>query len=770
MPFSFKSKVREFQSDFLLSRAEEFTNAGLIKSESEFKLLIEDLLSKVSINNESLTEVESFKVVPRENVDARKYKDLILSVEADLKTLYKELTEAKTVISVNDKKSRATYRLIKGKIASMKKQLNLLRQKSFDVTNSVEAFLESFIDSNQFMFMSNTKVDQKTGKLQLKPSDIISYNESFNIDKVELSILPTDNKKNGVIFSHHFLNDPVRDYKSGDRNIFKSGLWKVQLLTSGVPRIEVSDIAGRTKFNGVLMYLDIFFTGHNIINKLELDPYGEYELELVEVQYKPRIEDAWRAATRENTADRSFTKVNASSSDIIIVQNIVPFNAKGLRLIFFQDDGKDLNKVISEARDAETKVIRDLEQRRFLITETEKEQDLDKPLKLTKSPDEASVYEKVISEIEKKPGIKNMQEAVLKILAPDPEVINLATNDYKLYEAGLWSMSPQLNVYGGGSNFGLYISHNPTDENSGYSLEGMAPTQVKLAVNQETPASTSIDWYILNDKGDVQIPILPDGDVSRMEANGYITWELLSKGTQGRLKKVFLTDFPQHPNFFPFIRIFKNGREVSPSGDYSSIIEDYNSRTLFVPSLGFTENSIYTIDYSPSKIETVECWIIKKTSTEDDVLDIQDAVVFARKEKAQDFIDQNTDSNGVSLSDKYIPERSMCHLDEYSDWFLNGSIHTFIDLSALSLIGLSEEWKQFSTFAGGTALDTFQFFRTEQTRASWLRGDPSAPKPVSEGGDTFEEWHGLAPSIPIFSNKLIENLDSKGGTNVLFTE
>lgn len=242
--FNLENKSLQYVNEELDARLGKLTSQGLIRSEQEYRRVIEDLVKRVDTDFNRVTNPENYVVAADDSVSSRMLTQLFEDIQADLRILYKELSDAKKILDLSREQNRRFFRRIKTKIAAMQKELAHFRQSSFNTESAGYTFFESFDTANSAMCLLNLVVDEKVGEMRLKPVEVTTHNDPEDIENIELTEHPGENRDGGLFETTNPANTFEHNLSKGDRQMLKSGLWKFQLMAAKAPQVFL-DIFGR---------------------------------------------------------------------------------------------------------------------------------------------------------------------------------------------------------------------------------------------------------------------------------------------------------------------------------------------------------------------------------------------------------------------------------------------------------------------------------------------------------------------------------------------
>ncbi len=764
--FIFEDKNNDYLNQEVDLRLSELTSQGLIKSEEEYKRVIQNTLNSIDADLQRITDVKKYAVKSDETISSKQLNELFTDLESDVRILHKEISDIHHVIDLTFDRNRLFYRRIKNRIAAIWKEIQHFRENTFNIEASNYTFFESFSE-NSVMHLSGLTIDKKTGTLVLAPGYINSFSDSSDIASIDMSLYPAANKDGGVIDTTNIKNTFDYNYSSGDHTLLKDGLWKVQMLTADIPEI-ILDIFGRgmnRTYRGIVTNIEITFTSQKIINEINVDPYGDFSTKVIGVRYQvDETSTEWL-----DVVDENGVTVTSSDVDWIVLRNFAPISAKKLRIYFYQPNYQIISRLLNSVDSMVDKMVKALIEQRFeKVNYKYKSKD---QFPKWDTSEEADLYDEIMKIIDEGGDISTLESQITNLLVPQPIDISADIRNWKLFNLGAWSIDPRNVAYSPQST-GVYISHDPRDHTSGFKVTNGVPSYVKLYTQQSEPSTTSIEWSLLVDTDNVnykEIPIIPNNDIWRNETakyNEHLNLKYYSRAARQvvnhkNMYNVFKLDFPIHPAYIASIVITENGLPLAASN--YRYFEFYNSTELYVPNADLTNNGIYTIKYIPAMLDTVKCWtIIPNTLPRAGQVDIGTMCVFATKQAAINMVNLLKQSitiankpKNVVVSKGYTIVSQLCTVKEYNFWFLNGTVNTFID-SALD--NDNDRNNQISWFA--TNDKNFKYNMSD-TRVTWLFRTnvfiTQKVTPYSENGYDEYTWKELPAAVPSVKIKEIQH-------------
>ena len=731
-------------------RLSQLTSQGLIKSEDEYKLVVQNTLNSINSDLSRITNLSNYTVKLDDPVSSTQLNNLFIDLQSDMRILHQEMVDINRVIDITFERNKLFYRRLKNRIAAMWKQIELFRQQSFNLEGSTYTFFESFSE-NSGMYLVDLDVDTKSGILALTPGYINSFNSSADVANVTMTLFPEANKDGGLFDTTNATNTFTYNFTQGDRMMLRNGLWKMQMLTAAVPEIalDVFNTGNTQSYRGIVAYVDITFASQRLINHIDIDPYGDFTTTILSLSYLPSETSVdWL-----NVVDNTGNLISGADNDWIVLRNFVPFSAKTLRIKFYQPNYQTVNQLLNQVDSMVDKMVQGIIENRF-----------DKIKYNYNGPDQfpkfnsftdGDIYDQVMDIIETGGDISTLQGQITNLLIPQPITIQADVSNWKLFNLGAWEIDPQLVGYAPQS-VGIYVSHDPTDHTMGYQLAGGSPTYARLYTSQTEENTTSIEWSLLADVDGlnyVEIPIMANTDTYRIEscicgdynALKYSTSIYRTNTNYSNKYSMIKLSFPVHPEYQSLLTIYENGVEfISNDLSYADF---YNSTELYLPTSNFVAGNSYTIKYVPAVIDTVKVWTIAPNQTPiHGMIDFGSMCAFANAKAADNMINilsnfSGTPPSNVSIASSYTKVSHLCTRTEFDNWFRKGVVNTFIDAAVDHDDNMTTT---ISWFTGGSI--HFEY-HTSDTRATWLYRS-NCTTPYSENNNNVYTWDAMVSAVP----------------------
>lgn len=693
--FSFNSTISDVQNRIVAASIRDVSNLNLLKSEEAIREVIKSYTERFNAAEGMLTNVAKYMAKSKDLVRLQDFNDLFESFYIDLAALYNDLEAVDQVLKLNLHRNKNYYLVIKKRIRDLWQRLHLTRLNVYDLSPADESFYESFYSNVASSFISNITIDKKNGYLYLEPKIRKVFNNFNHIKAVTETNYPVENEDGGVVFTTSSLNDLNENYSDGTRDILKHGLWKEEILCTDIPSLTLN-IGSDTReikrnYRGVVSIVDIEYNYPVEINRLDIDVFGEKVLDIDAVLYKGKESDEWKIAKLEDDDPMdeanpfSQTKkysVRGRAFDVISFLNLQKIKVKFLRLVFNQQNYSLLNSNSLPERTAEQQITEDLSQRRYELVKfgTSTEEELTSPVEDTST----SMYSKIMAIVESTRDIQTMLDRINEVLVPSVNVLTTNFATTAKFEVGAWSIEPLIEEYT--PLVGKYDSKP-------YTIKDRHLLSVTLNSEQETPASTSCNWYIQT-KGRV-IPIQENASNWRKEPLNII--DMSDHGTFGAWPGSFvLLDFPVDPNNSDLIGIFENGQF-----DYSfdTKIAFLNSRLLYLHDLTEPARGRFAIRYPVALYNCVSQYVLSPKPGNDtnisSIIDTPLGIISSRREILQSFINSTTlneindeeTNEPRAISDIYTISMGLSTIEEARIWYGSDfSKCIFIDESIYSTI------------------------------------------------------------------------------------
>ena len=745
-------------------RLTQLTSQGLIKSEDEYKNIIQTTLNSIDKNLSRITDLKKYTVKTDDTISSKQLNNLFIDLQSDMRILHQEMADINRVINLTYETNKLFYRRLKNRLAVIWKEIELFRQQSFNIESSTYTFFESFSDSSE-MYLVDLLVDTKTGILGITPAFINSFSDSSDVALVEMTLYPEPNKDGGLFDTTTAENTFSYNYTSanGDRMMLKNGLWKVQMLTAAVPELalDIFNVGTTTSYRGVIAQVDITFVGQKMINKIDIDPYGDFSTTILGMSYLPdETSGSWI-----NVTDDSKNVISGSDVDWIVFKNFTPFSAKKLRLMVYQPNYQNINRLLNSVDSMVDSMVQGLVEKRF--DKINYQYNGPEEFPQYNSFEDGDIYDEVMDVIENGGQIATLESKITDLLVPQPIAIQGDITNWKLFNMGAWEIDPQ-NVGYAPNAMGIYISHDPNDHTAGYKMTNGTPTYARLYTTETEDNTCSVEWSLLADVDGVnyvEIPIMSNTENTRTESvdtASYIPLQYAIKPYRtninyNNLSSMIKLDFPIHPSYVSEITVLENGNSFIVYD--LSYADFYNSTELYLPTANFNSNSSYVIKYTPAIIDTVKVWtLVPNITPSNGVIDFGSMCAFANSIAADNMINilqnfkaaSNTPKpSNISIAGSYTKVFHLCTRTEFDAWFNKGQVNTFIDAAVESATDSSN---QISWFVGG-APD--YVYNSEVTKLTWLYKS-NVPSPYSENTTDMYTWDNLISAVPQLTIKRIQ--------------
>lgn len=763
------------QRRLFLSKLENLTNTGLIKSEVEYKRYLTSVLSTLNKHNTQLFDSKDFQIKYSDFIAFKTYKESLELIYYDLFTNYTETDKIKEFLKNNLNKNKQFYKNIRERIRHYWKSLALLRANSYDVTSSTKSFIESFFNRDNNFYMENCEINDKVNTLHLTPMVRKQFNNSIDIDRINVSITPVENDQGGVFYTHTDKNSLEYNYKYGKRDMLQNGLWKIQLLTEGIPECYLDINSKKKRFYGITATMDIYFTGMKPINRIYIEPYGEFYTKIITIQYLK--DNTWKPFRKYDNNTGTYNPISGEKI-IFDFMNIECVSTNAIRIIFSQENYKTLDNYIFNQTDAFSKLIKEIQENRYdFINKIDiSDKYLTKPSDPTNLKN--TTLEAINNIIFETDNFTDTENKIRELLFPSLKNIQFNSN-WRVYELGAWEINPQYMQFS--DQGGTFCSHIE----GGYSIEKL-PFEVSLTTKEELPDQTFIEYYITDEKEKTFVPFMPLNQKRRKEINRMKIYPQMYTCTSIWPDYwVLQTDFPIQEDMIPYTNIYINGSKMNLDTNWKTKVCFYNSRTIYIMGYKYNPKDTVVIEYYPDKLNTVEVWCLKPNNTDlskvphdynwdpifpdgkDPGMHLDHGMLFATKEAAMEFLflfDDKIESFPVegflpvlkgskNMQISYTPILTYCNFNEFKLWFLNGQRSRFYDYYFADpykggvTVGplVNDGFFDSDSYIRATIGDIY----TSYTRSSWMYADN--PIYVSNFFNPFSKNSDLLP--PHFGGK-----------------
>jgi hypothetical protein len=679
MEFNYTNSINDTQNKLIGQSIRDVSNLGLLKSEEAIMAVIKSYKDRFNTIEGHLTKASEYVVKSREVVKVDKFNNLFESIYIDLSALYTELELVDTVLNLNLYRNKNYLSVIKKRISHLWTRLNLARLSIYDSNPASEAYHESFNTQFNLVDYNNITVDRRFGFVHLNPIKKILHNDAVQIKTITSETYPVHNEEGGVFHTTNVLNTFKENYENGSKDMLKNGLWKEEVLAINIPDMVVNigdtDVPIWRSYSGVVSKVDIEFASSTPINRFDFDLFGELATKIDQILYKTNKDDTWQIVKYESddlldteNSTYSYNKVaQLSSYDIINFINLIPFNAKYLRIIFVKENYNLVDSVALNNDMTNDAVYNDFSERRYEVLRFGTH--IDDKLSVPTNDENMSLYSQIVSIIE---STKDLDRTLNKInLLLNPK-INLTTVDFNRlikYELGTWSIEPFEETY----------SNLPgTFKSIDYKIMDKSLLSVSLFASSTVPKTSTCNWYI--GVGNQEVPIIENNISWRKERANIVN---LSNVAQfGSFPGAFiLLDFPVDAALAEGISVYHEDRLIT---DCISKISFFNSRLIYINDLIFTNANI-VIRYPVDTYSTVNVYTLYSNTIDTYML----GIVASRKNALQYLLNVHP-----SLKDKYVINSAYASKSECRGWFganFDQSIFCDASLNIISELA-SQEW------------------------------------------------------------------------------
>ncbi len=520
------------------------------------------------------------------------YNEFMQSIFVDLRSVYRESNISSFAISKNEMINKDLVAIIRGRLDRITARINGINAMAEERLTS--ARFENFSDFHRSVF-DGTEISAD-GSLTLAPigDETNTYNTGADIQSIEKQIFPTAVNVDAVPHPDQDLLYDYSDAPTAKRDLRASANTNRQMLAAGIgnnywretiladqPLVHFIELE---RFDGVVVIITINFTRSRDINSIIIDPFTDRNLEIFKVRYRD-TKSRYRTSTFYDNS-----KVHARSNRRIHLKNIQDIiRTDSIEIWFYQRNFTKKNLLIDGNKYYEDRIWNDMLAREYSdiasryspgeLTKNARDYTIDK---LTQSRE----YDRAINLFLAKADPDAVTRDVLNL--DDKEDVELDRVEYTL---GAYSINPQTVLYPG-SDPGVYVSHR-SDE--GYLADIRPVTDIQLSATYETPALTSIEFYIEDEESRVQIPIVPrEADIWRQYIDA--TGASAASGDFG-----FITFETMFPVISGSLTTFKNGQNIDDLLNPSLVqIDSSGSLSTVFEATGVVikPNDIFVVEYS----------------------------------------------------------------------------------------------------------------------------------------------------------------------------
>jgi len=586
--YQYNSNVSKTQNTLIAQNIKTISNLELLKSEEAIRSVIESYMDRFEAIGNVITKASKYVVESKDIIDLKLFNDLFGSIFIDLNSLYKEIESVENVLYLNLYRNKNFYLNLKKKTRELWNKLYITKVSVANNSKDV-SFIESFYTDIAAQESSNIFIDKKNGYVSINPITTKIVNNEFEIKTAKSITYPLPGDDTGVIHSVHPLNSINTSYSSGNKNLLKNGLWKEEIYTKDIPNMDINvgsiDVPIYRTYSGIVSIVDIEFVFPIKPNKLNFDIYGEFSTNIDGILFKNDIDEEWKIAKNFKGDD-----IEGEGFDIISFNNITNIEAKFLRIIFYQKNytmissSKDINDNLEE------QIIKDLSENRY---ETIKFETYLNDLSVPNNQSNKDLYHKLLNILETNKSINNSLQKIEQILIPSLNIKYVDFDTTYKFEIGAWSIEPIINRYGiKSSNF----------KSLPYEINDKSLLSVSLNTIQETPNTSTCNWYI--NRSNIDIPILENSNNIRREPANFIKLDNLFNFKSWPGSFIAL-DFPMDINKTSNIKIFCNSILVT----YNLVF--LNSQLIYIHNLTKPNRSKYVIEYNVNNLDICKIYTLK---------------------------------------------------------------------------------------------------------------------------------------------------------------
>ena len=673
--FNYKSTIKDVQSRLVSQSIRDTANVDFLKSEESLSEVIKSYQDRFKSVEGMLFDATRYVAKSANIIRVEDFNEMFESIFIDLVALYNDLDMVDRILKLNLGRNKNYFLIIKKRLRDLWHKLHLTRLLIYDENPSDESYYESFFTKINAKKLQNAAVDKKSGFLHLAPEFTKVHNLSSVVKNVTATTYPEHNDNGGIRYTSSNLNSFEENYTNGERDMLENGLWKEQILCNEIPdfnlNIGSSTIPINRTYKGVTSIIDIDFVYPVDVNRLDFDVFGELTTKIDAILYKPTSDANWDILTFvnpnrspvEDEYGEKLRSVKGNAFDILALYNITKVAAKHLRIVLNQENYVFLDTKSIDEKTVDEKIQDDLSERRYEVIKFGS--DIDDLVSKPTNDENQSLYYKLISIIESTTNIEEILDKIDDILNPKINVVSYNYERTAKFEIGAWSIEPKIETYT--QAIGKFDS-------MAYKLPDRPLTSVSLVTKQETPKSTTANWFV--NIGDRNIPVVENNKTIRTEplyAIDMTSYASLSTWTNGTF---FLLDCPLSSVSYDDIYISVNGGVFNRVSLYGNIVY-LNSRLIYIDAISDPFEALYTIQYPVEIQGSVNLYVpiaLAGDSPQEVVLDI----VSSRYEVLKAFIEeekwvaitQKGDTNEtIFLKDQFGIASAVATITEAKLWF-----------------------------------------------------------------------------------------------------
>jgi len=671
--YDISNELKQIQNILVNNSITQNTNTELLNSEKNVKALYVEYKKKMEAVGEKLFNANELLVGPKQVITKSYFDTVFNDVYLDIHALYLSIKYIDDILDINLEKNKKFYSTLEKRIIELENKLDIARLNIDSVTGFDKMYFEGFNNMNEDSYYYNLKLHKKTGELTLKPIDTKTYNNAYQLKSVTSSTFPVVNEDGGVINTTNYLNTFDSSYHlDGQNDMLQNGLWKEQLYVNEIPdmvfdinKFLPNGVTYKYQTQGIVSFIDIEYKYAIDFNFLELDLFGEYQTSIMSIFTRVNEQDPWVAVkyhikdlTNIHTFD-NFTE--KSAFNYISFNNLELRQCKFIKIMLNQKNYKLLKSKPSQDESYNAKVFKDLSERRLDVIKLDSASD-GKPA-VPKTYNYNSFYAELVNIIEYSNNVNDMFKSIVDVLNTNTNIIKTDFNKTLQYEIGTWSIAPKLINY---SKHGTYKS-------SVYKYDETALVSASLLTKQIDVEKGTCNWYLSDNDGTYNAPIIPNDDVFRKEILTVINDPYYNSITDSNGDNMFTTgtlinlDFPIMPGTLPLISIFEDDSLLNYN---DLIVTKLNSTLLYIENILEYSKHSYVINYIPSKYDSVAVYTLYNNKKDlNNILEYN--IITQRRSILELLIDKLGDNN-------YTIKRVLCTIDEFKYYFDAGEYNVCV--------------------------------------------------------------------------------------------
>lgn len=534
--------------------------------------VIEPSLAALIVSVDSSSTPRPITALPEigDKISSVTYNEFMEAVLVDLTAVYEQNANNFFVVSGIEMKNKDFAASTRAGLLRTKAKLEAIRAIA---SKRYSAAVHDNFNNTSRIFLDGMKVTDDG--LTLSPSKSTIHNTSYDIAAVGKTVYPSEEQMESVKSPDQDVVYNYGEALDGTYKVAQSPYVNRTLLQRGtgsfwrdtfLSKHQVLHYIDGALYDGITVVLQLEFTSPKSINQLLVDPFTEHEMLILKIRWKD-VNEVWHDAILD---DGSLATGSGTGS--ISINNISGIEGATAIDIWFAQRNYKLSKyLVGGDLFYQDKVWAEMLYNEYANLEYEFSLDETAGYGPEETGAATTAYQDAITNILAASDISEATRAALN-LTPRSDVF-LEGYEYTL---GAYSIEPIENIYSSGP--GIFISHRDKD---GYTADINSVTEIELLAEYDEPDTTSVEFYILDEAGKVQVPIVPKGTIH---------WREHIEPT-GDVNIYFETLFPCETGT---LVLYKNGTELSTSPVQT---EGARTSTFEIPLVYSLPNDVFFVEY-----------------------------------------------------------------------------------------------------------------------------------------------------------------------------